>query len=107
MVELLIVIVVVGVLTATVGVMLIRTTSTGGSAACEESKDATRAALMTHYTMTGSYPSGFAEMIESGALQLGAGVVVDRTSRVASSEDWRLTFFVGTPPTLRCELRKV
>lgn len=107
MVELLIVVVVVGVLTATVGMLLIRTTSSGGSAACEESKDAARAALMTHYTMTGTYPSGFADMVDSGALQLGAGVVVDRTSRVASSEDWRLTFFVGTPPTLRCELTKV
>lgn len=104
MVELIIVVVLVGIITATVGTMLIRTTGTGGSAACEQSKDAATAAVMTHYTTTGNYPSGFAAMIDSGALQLGPSVVVDRTSRWASSDEWRLQFLVGLPPTFRCEL---
>ena len=104
MVELIIVVVLVGAITAAVGTMLIRTTGTGGLAACEQSKDAATAAVMTHYTTAGSYPSGFAAMLDSGALQLGPSVVVDRTSRWASSDEWRLQFLVGPPPTFRCEL---
>ncbi len=104
MVELIIVVVVVGVITATVGTMLIRTAATGGSAACQESKDAATSAVMTHFTLTGSYPDGFAQMLDSGSLQLLPGVVVDRTSRAASTDEWTLRFFVGTPPTFDCEL---
>jgi prepilin-type N-terminal cleavage/methylation domain-containing protein len=104
MVELIIVVVLVGFLTAAVGTVLMRTAGTGGSAACEQSKDAAAAAVMTHYTTMGSYPSGFAAMLDSGSLQLGPSVVVDRTSRWASTDEWRLQFLIGSPPSFRCEL---
>jgi type II secretory pathway pseudopilin PulG len=104
MVELIVVVTIVGIITASAGAMLIRTRTTGGSAACEQSLDAASSAVMTHFTATGAYPTGFAAMIDSGALQFGPGVVIDRTSRWASTDEWRLQLLAGTPPTFRCEL---